>query len=105
MAATRPVIAGWGARARHVLAKAAGACDFNAAVGSLVALGDEEWVGGGSVGVLAAAFPEKPARAFWGIAENIPKAARLTRAMLAAIDTVTSPRRGPRSRCCASLAE
>src|SRR6516225_416400 len=105
MAAARPVIAGWGVRARQVLAKVAGTCAAKAAAGWLAGGGDGEWAGGGSAGVLLAGCAVKPARACWGMVVNIARAARQTMAMLAAIATVTSPRRGPRSRCSASLAE
>src|SRR5258705_13063975 len=50
MAATTPVIAVCGVEALHVLAKAAGACDSNAAAGSLEVCGDGDRVAEGAGG-------------------------------------------------------
>src|SRR5438552_12821892 len=121
MTATRTVIAVCGVRALHVLAKAAGACDSNAATGSLGVCGDGDWVaegagGAGEVtagpGVVAAgdgALLDKMlpmvTRSFCGTRKKIPKAARPRRAVLATIEETATARLGPRRCRRASFAE
>src|SRR6516165_4320567 len=114
MTATTPVIVVCGVRARHVLAKAAGACDSNAAAGSLGVSGDGDRVAGGvggagevtaGPGVVAAGdgalldkMLPRVTRSFCGTRKKMAKAARPSRAVLATIEDTASARRGPR-RC------
>src|SRR6516165_11543027 len=111
MTATTPVIVVCGVRARHVLAKAAGACDSNAAAGSLGVCGDGDWVAGGAgeetagpgvvaadAGALLDKMLPRVTRSFCGTRKKIPKAATASRAVLATIEATASARLGPR-RC------
>ena len=117
MAATKPGMAVCGLMARHVLAKAAGACESNAATGSLDACGvGDDVLGGGDVlaGAEVAAGPGALAegdgelvlenrlrmvtRSCCGITEKIRKPDMPRSAMLAPMVPRGNAHRGPR-RC------